>query len=184
VLAALVFAVVGGDLVPAEQHMQDAVVERLGPVYEDTVFETDELIEVAKLAMVYRAAFLDWASKEGIQPYPKFWGEEPVYKEWAKRALEIVQAKAPAKKLIVSRETEKASEESPTPPPPRKRLRADAAKRNEVKRELQARIDAGTMRIDDLGRNKEALAAEFDVSASTAYNAAIELREELKQKKK
>jgi hypothetical protein len=120
VLAALVFAVAEGDLVPAEQLMQDALLERLGPVDEDTVFETDELIELAKLAIVYRAAFLDWAAKEGIQPYPKFWGEEPDYKEWAKRAVGKVQAPdlatALARKLVVYKKTETEAEEGKVTP--------------------------------------------------------------------
>jgi DNA-binding GntR family transcriptional regulator len=53
-----------------------------------------------------------------------------------------------------------------------------------VKEQLRARIDAGKMTVDDLGRYKESLGAEFGVSPSTVYNAALELRKELEQKKK
>jgi hypothetical protein len=69
-------------------------------------------------------------------------------------------------------------------PTPRERLKPAAAKRDDVKKQLQAKIDAGKMTFDDLGRNKESLGAEFGVSPSTAYNAALELRKELEQKKK
>jgi hypothetical protein len=63
------------------------------------------------------------------------------------------------------------------------RLKREAPARNRVKAEMRAKVEAGEVTIDDLRRNKESWAAEFKCKATTAYDAARELQEELEPKK-
>jgi len=64
-----------------------------------------------------------------------------------------------------------------------KRLKREAPTRERVKAEMRAKLEAGEVTIDELRRNKESWAIEFKCGSTTAYDAALELQEEMKQKK-
>jgi hypothetical protein len=113
-----------------------------------------------------RSEFLRWCADKGY-PQPAFWGVEP----------------APSGTPPAQESSQPHKKRGPTTQPtkaPTVKVR-QAPVRNRVKGLMRADIKADKVTIDDLRKNKESWAEKYKTSPTTAYEAAVELEEELNQ---